>query len=114
MKTKTIQDPAALVRRNYLFIGLGLLLLLFAVYVPLSPEILNVRGIELTGAGRVSLGVLLFALVMWISEAIPFHITGLLAVALLALLKVDNFTQIVSVGFGCVEEDSCWLCARSS
>ena len=46
------------------------------------------------------MGVLLFALILWMIEAIPFHITGLLSMALLTFLKVENFKEIVSVGFG--------------
>ena len=47
-----------------------------------------------------ALGVLAFCLVLWVTEAIPFHITGLLALGLLALLGVGGYKEIIAVGFG--------------
>jgi len=47
-----------------------------------------------------ALGVLAFCLVLWITEALPFHITGLLALALLALLGIGGYKEIIAVGFG--------------
>ena len=54
----------------------------------------------LTRAGKMALAVLAFALVLWITETFPFHITGFLAIGLLAILRVDSFRSIVAVGFG--------------
>ena len=86
--------------KQYLFLGLGLVALLLAIYLPLPQDLLTVNGAELTGGGRIAMGILFFALVLWITEAIPFHITGLLSVVLLALLRVDTFISIVQIGFG--------------
>ena len=69
-------------------------------YIPL-PESVRVFGdAELTRSGQTAMGILLFALILWMTEAVPFHITGLLGVFLLALLRVDDFQSIVRVGFG--------------
>ena len=46
------------------------------------------------------MGILLFALILWMTEAIPFHITGLLSIFMLSLLQVGSFKDIVSIGFG--------------
>ncbi len=51
-------------------------------------------------AAMAALGVLAFCLVLWVTEALPFHITGLLSLALLTLLKVGKYKDIISTGFG--------------
>jgi len=50
--------------------------------------------------GMAALGVMAFALVLWITEALPFHITGLMALIFLTLLKVGKYKEIISTGFG--------------
>jgi len=51
-------------------------------------------------AAMAALGVLAFCLVLWVTEALPFHITGLLSLTLLTLLKVGKYKEIISTGFG--------------
>lgn len=58
------------------------------------------REIVLTPGGKTALGVLIFALILWVTEAIPFHITGLLSMFFLALLGVAEFAEVVRLGFG--------------
>ena len=69
-------------------------------YIPLPNSITFVDGVNLTGKGQAAMGVLLFALILWMTEAVPFHITGLLSMALLTFLRVDTFKNIVAPGFG--------------
>lgn len=52
------------------------------------------------GPGMAALGIMAFALILWITEAMPFHITGLLSLILLAILKVGKYKEIISTGFG--------------
>ncbi|HOZ72552.1 MAG TPA: DASS family sodium-coupled anion symporter [Spirochaetales bacterium] len=52
------------------------------------------------GPGMAALGVMAFALMLWITEALPFHITGLMAMIFLTLLKVGKYKEIISTGFG--------------
>ncbi len=47
-----------------------------------------------------ALGILIFCLVLWVTEALPFHITGFLSLAFLTLLKVGKYKEIISTGFG--------------
>jgi solute carrier family 13 (sodium-dependent dicarboxylate transporter), member 2/3/5 len=44
--------------------------------------------------------VLAFALVLWLNEAVPFHITSLLAMVLLAVTRVEPFVEVVRLDFG--------------
>ncbi|MFW5696030.1 MAG: SLC13 family permease, partial [Alkalispirochaeta sp.] len=82
----------------YLAIAGGIALL--ARFVLLPEAWRTVGEITLTADGQTALGVLLFALVLWMTEAIPFHITGLLGIFLLAIFGVDDFSAIVRLGFG--------------
>ena len=81
-------------------LAFALILAFAARLFPLPPSFTAVDGVSLTPAGQTAMGVLLFALILWMTEAIPFHITGLLSVFLLALFKVDSFKNVVSIGFG--------------
>lgn len=58
------------------------------------------RTIALTLKGKTSLAVMAFTVVLWITEAVPFPIAGLLSLALLTILKVENFKNLVADGFG--------------
>lgn len=51
-------------------------------------------------AAMAALGVLAFCLVLWVTEALPFHITGLVSLALLTFLRVGPYKEIISTGFG--------------
>ena len=90
MKTRILPNKS-------IYLGLAFAVLVIIVMIPL-PE--DRSGVVLSSAGRNSLAVLAFALVLWITEALPFHITGLISMALLTVLRVDSFKNIVSVGFG--------------
>lgn len=86
------------IRLTILALAFGLALLLRLV--PL-PEAWRMSGdILLPLDGQAALGVLFFVLILWMTEAIPFHITGLLGVLLLALFRISSFSEIVSTGFG--------------
>ncbi|MFQ3621399.1 MAG: DASS family sodium-coupled anion symporter [Spirochaetales bacterium] len=47
-----------------------------------------------------TLAVLVFCLILWVTEALPFHITGFLSLALLTFLRVGSYTDIIRTGFG--------------
>ena len=85
--------------KKLLYAGLALLVLIAVSQWPL-PESVAQGSAPLTAAGQSALAVMLFCLVMWIAQVLPFHITGLLALVILALLRVDTFTSVVREGFG--------------
>ena len=78
----------------------GFALLAFVRLIPIPAAWITIRGAALDAQGRISLAVLAFALVLWIAEALPFHITGLAAILLLALLGGGTYADIVRAGFG--------------
>ena len=54
----------------------------------------------LTMQGKSTLAVLAMAVTLWITEAIPFSITGLFAISLLVITKAAPFKELVQDGFG--------------
>lgn len=81
-------------------IALAILAFILVRYLPFPEKLLSIRGASLEPRGRISLAVLAFALVLWIAETLPFHITGLAAILLLAVAGGGDFAGIVKSGFG--------------
>ena len=86
--------------KQWFILACACIAFVLVAYVPLPENALTVKGVTLEAAGRVSLGILIFCLVLWITEAIPFHITGMLGMVLLAVFKTDRFVELVKIGFG--------------
>jgi len=85
---------------KYLWLISALVIMMLAVYLPLPESLLTLDNAQLSAPGRVSIGVMLFCLVLWISEPVPFHITGFLGMILLALFKAGSFPEVIRLGFG--------------
>jgi len=90
----------SLTAKRWIYIAVSFAVMLFIKNVAFPESLTAVNGAELTAEGQDALAVLVFALLLWITEAIPFHFTGLLSLVLLALFKVDSFSHIVQIGFG--------------
>lgn len=86
--------------KKWIYIGISVILLLLIMNVSFPESVTSIDGASLTEQGQMALAVLVFALFLWITEAIPFHFTGLIAIVLLALLGIDSFDNIVKSGFG--------------
>lgn len=86
--------------KNILYMAGALVLALIIMNLPLSEETRYLGDAVLTTDGQVAIGVLVFALILWMTEAIPFHITGLFSMIIFAVAKIDTFKNIGSLGFG--------------
>lgn len=86
--------------KKILIFAVAVILLVTVLVFPVPDSIRVIGDAELTDTGQAVLAVLIFALVLWMTEAIPFHITGLISIAVLTLLKVETFKFIVKEGFG--------------
>lgn len=87
--------------RNLLYIMIAIAVMLLVMNIPLSENIRNLTDEAiLTQQGQVALAVLLFALILWMTEAIPFHITGMLGMVILAVLGINSWKELVRDGFG--------------
>ena len=66
--------------KNGIILFLALAAALAGYLVNIPEEATAVNGAVLNTGAQAAMGVLLFALILWMTEAVPFHITGLLAV----------------------------------
>ena len=99
-QTNTISKDSNLTMKRWIYIAISVLALILVKNITFPTALTTVEGASLTPQGQDALAVLVFALLLWVTEAIPFHFTGLLALVLLALFGVDSFSNIVSEGFG--------------
>lgn len=80
----------------------GAVALLALLCVVPSPEPLERGGnlVPLTTEGRRCLGIMAFAVTLWVAEAVPFAVTSLLVVLLIPSLGIADFRSVVRAGFG--------------
>ena len=67
-----------------------------------EPEPLTRAGdlIALTGAGKACLAILAFAIILWVTEAVPFAVTALFVVLLVPIFDIADYAAVVRAGFG--------------
>ena len=87
-------------QKKWIYIAISFAAMMIIKNVTFPSSITTINGAELTATGQEALSVLVLALLLWITEAIPFHFTGILAMALLSVFGVNSFANIVKVGFG--------------
>src|SRR5262245_28520795 len=86
-------------RSYFLLAAVGLLMAIDAWPSPLP---LQRQGnvIPLTPGGQACLAIMAFAVVLWVSEALPFAVTSLLVVLLVPAFGIADFQAVVRAGFG--------------
>lgn len=58
------------------------------------------ESVELTVQGKACLAILAFAVVLWVSEALPFAVTSLFVLLLIPVFGIEEYATVVRVGFG--------------
>lgn len=83
------------------FFVLAILLFVIILLLP-TPAPVNTgeKLLPLTAQGKASLAVLTLAVLLWVTEAIPFPVTGLFSLSLLVITKVSSLKDLVQEGFG--------------
>ncbi len=81
---------------------LAAIVVMLAIYALPVPAPLERAGatIPLTAAGKACLAIMSLAVVLWVSEAIPFAATSLLVVLLIPAFGIADYRTIVRAGFG--------------
>ena len=81
--------------------SLALLLMGTILLLP-SPAPMERAGdlIPLSWSGKAVLALLVAAIVLWITEVIPFSVTALLAMLLIPVMGIESFSNVVRMGFG--------------
>jgi sodium-dependent dicarboxylate transporter 2/3/5 len=75
--------------------------LLLAWMAPVPPPLERAGNvIPLTQAGKTCLGIMAFAVTLWVTEALPFAATSLLVVLLIPAFGLADFREVVRASFG--------------
>lgn len=81
-------------KKNLIILILAIMIMIIIILLPLD---LNT---DLTNQGKISLGILAFAIILWMTEAIPFPVSGLTLIILVSLFGLLSFEEAVYSGFG--------------
>ena len=84
--------------RSHVYVVVALALMLFVHFLPTPPPVAD--GVALTVQGKACLAILAFAVVLWVSEAVPFAVTSLFVLLLIPVFGIESYAEVVSVGFG--------------
>ncbi len=86
-------------RKDVIFFALAIAASI-AFYLAPLPDYLTFgeRVIELSHQGRICMSLLVFAIVLWVTEAIPFAITSLIVMVLMPLLGVTEGLEVAIKG----------------
>jgi sodium-dependent dicarboxylate transporter 2/3/5 len=76
--------------------------LLVAIHLLPMPAPLQRAGnlIPLTAAGKTCLGIMAFAVVLWVTETLPFAATSLLVLLIIPAFGIEDYRTVVRAGFG--------------
>ncbi len=98
---RVIRDPPPRCDRKALILA-GAILLLVTIHLLPSPAPLERSGtlIPLTANGKTCLGIMAFAVILWVTETLPFAATSLLVLLIIPAFGVEDFRAVVRVGFG--------------
>jgi sodium-dependent dicarboxylate transporter 2/3/5 len=85
-----------------LYILLGAVALLLTIYtLPSPPPLVREQApIVLTRQGQACLAILAFAVMLWVTETLPFAVTSLLVVVLIPIFGLADYGTAVRAGFG--------------
>ena len=82
-----------------LAIAIALLVGIYALPLP-APLVRGGNVIPLTVGGKATLGIMAFAVTLWVTETLPFAATSLLVVLLIPVLGIAGYRDVVRAGFG--------------
>jgi len=87
--------------KNIIIFIVAILVMLLIHFLPApKPLIRGGQEIPLTLPGKTSIGVLIFCIILWMTEAIPFAVTVLIANLLLPIFGIYPFSKVIETGFG--------------
>ena len=91
----------AITKRRIFYALAAVAVMVVILLLPTPSRIVaGAKTIALSSSAKASLAVLAMAVILWMTEAVPFPITGLLAIVALVMTKAVPFEQLVRDGFG--------------
>jgi len=93
--------PGGYIMKNLIYALTAFIIFGIILILP-EPDAVNTgsKMLALSPAGKATMAVLALAVILWITEAIPFAVTGLLAMSLMVITGAAPFKQLVQDGFG--------------
>lgn len=88
-------------RRNGIIFICAIAVFAIITLLPSPPPFTDgAEQIALTFEGKIVLASLCFAVVLWMTEAIPFPVTSLLLILILHMANISSFNALAKIGFG--------------
>jgi len=88
-------------KRNALIFAIALAIMALVMIAPAPPDLYNNgEAISMSQEGKTVFAVLAFAVVLWMTEAIPFSIASLLMIIFFTFFGICTFDQGVNMGLG--------------
>ena len=88
-------------KKNALIFAVALLAMMLVILAPTPPDLMNNgEPTSMSQDGKTVFAVLAFAVVLWMTEAIPFAIASLMMIILLTFFGICTFDQGVNMGLG--------------
>jgi len=96
-----VRPPYEFNMKKALIFLLAIVVMLIVYKLPLpAPFYKGTEAIPLTFAGKAVFAALMYAVILWMTEAIPFPATALSLLIILHLMGVSTFKQMVQSGLG--------------
>lgn len=92
--------PVEIARKTFYFL-LAIMVMVIVIALPTpEPFYKGTEAIPLTEGAKIVMACLCFAVILWMTEAIPFPATSLCLIVLLHVLGLEKFDTLVRLGFG--------------
>lgn len=87
--------------KKTIILVIGLAAVVASTKLPLPPEVgAGDNAVALTREGMTAIGVVFFAVLLWVTEVLPFAVTGCVAIVVMTLTRAASFETLVAYGFG--------------
>ena len=94
-------DAEGFSRRNFIIFLIAVAVMAVILWAPVPGPIDSPDGpLALSAKGKATIAVLAFAVLLWATEAIPFPVTGLLAMVFVVMAKAASLKDLTVWGFG--------------
>ena len=88
-------------RSSLLYLVLAVTVMAVVHWLPTPPPFdHNGELVGLSQSGKACMAILAFAVVLWVTEAVPFPVTSLIVLLMIPVLGVADYPSVVAAGFG--------------
>ncbi|OGV47676.1 MAG: hypothetical protein A2017_21955 [Lentisphaerae bacterium GWF2_44_16] len=88
-------------KKNIILLFSAFIVMAVIMLLPSPPEIMTDKGaVALSLQGKASLAVLVMVVILWVTEAVPFPIAGLIGMVLMVMTGASGFKEMIKEGFG--------------